>query len=1263
MKKLFVALLAGISLFAEPLKVTKSGYEFEFDGKRSAKVVSGGRTVQIPELWRVVFADRGGQLSSSEYMAEPWNGSVATSLKGDVAEIRYTAKDLSLTVRLTFSDRFIDWRGELVSTSKPVERLDAPADAQFPLEGMRRFVFPQRGAECHGFAFMPKFFSEHTYPDCHYKTKSLGPAGYVHLFGDVLDQRSDGTLPVRVAVTEAGKEWFGESSSRYFETGERLLKVNRPSKANQVDVSLVEGDGGSVLSGHRLGGKGWLFRIASSGNNDMSQSSSKQIFRNFYNFTMAGLVGKDKQSYLGKKFCYIDLHNGPARGSWTPMTVLDWVRIVNASPFLSMCDGEVVRIKSLEQMREAMKDESVAMILNPYGEVFPSLDAEMLMNDLSLLRDFVKRGGVWWETGGYSFYQILMPSKFGSFSARYPSAVADFAYVDYGKQSIGLYGIQPMLRKPWDIERVVRPTFLSVAGIGTGAQFGHGWQFICEPGQSWSSPAWRMTFGYDDVRASLSDYARLNEISGSLEKKVKDADLLERLKGAVLFRLGGRTYESQMAGMASMPPLNIVHYTEYLKGGFDKEYPDHLPVRSGWGTNEQFKDFIMKGKAMRHLMMPYTNTSWWCLEPKGPTYERVGEVGLNRQRNGSLRLERYAKNTGHSLCFWHPAIQEAHRKVRHEMTVDYPSDILFQDQVGARSWVWNYHPMEPHKASGHDGMHSLTMEDAEVIPMATEDGYDRVLNFETMICGAAWGMVPAEGKHLTRHTKYLFPEGEWQFFPILSYLGHDQCIFTTHDLGHFINTEDKLAAVLAFGYGLSLRWDEHYARNRSVVAWANWLDALQKSVCYDYAGKKLLDFRYLEEGTGRPYPHEVIYSQYAGDCVAIVNCGSKPVDLKGLLDGVALSASEKAWLSTQTLCGYGFYIRSGSSVAGYFGMEGDAKAKQGFALTDRNGALTGRVFACTGSKLSFHAPKRWIGTSLSIQLPGGGDVKAVFADKGNGIVELQVPESSDFKSLMPEDAKVKSPKALGVSNKVVVIHMDKYQNEGYQTSAAIVIEELRRHLAGKDLEIEVLTDISKLPGMLSEADRSRRPFAVVSPGGETYFVPEGTTAVKMLEVIKAYVDRGGIWWSTGGYPFYFSMLASKDMTSFKREPLYSSGAALFGISCPSGTPDEPYRQLQVTAAGKSWFDAERCKRIESRQMQTQRPFLGERGLLPLITGDGIPYVSAYRCEGWGYMFNMGGFGVDDKLMSDVIAGTLEHLYGTSWKEGDGTAVRFIWNIK
>ena len=143
-----------------------------------------------------------------------------------------------------------------------------------------------------------------------------------------------------------------------------------------------------------------------------------------------------------------------------------------------------------------------------------------------------------------------------------------------------------------------------------------------------------------------------------------------------------------------------------------------------------------------------------------------------RHRDGSTNLENYSGNKGYSLCFWHPAVQAAHRKVRRQMTEEFPSDVLFQDQIGARRcarrWTWNYNELEPLKASGLDGMHSLTMEDSAVVPMATEDGHDRVLNFETMICGCAWASVDAGGKRHGQHLRFRYPDGEWKFFPLLS---------------------------------------------------------------------------------------------------------------------------------------------------------------------------------------------------------------------------------------------------------------------------------------------------------------------------------------------------------------------------------------------------------------------------------------------------------------------------------------------------------------
>ena len=140
-----------------------------------------------------------------------------------------------------------------------------------------------------------------------------------------------------------------------------------------------------------------------------------------------------------------------------------------------------------------------------------------------------------------------------------------------------------------------------------------------------------------DPRTSLANYAKLNEIQGSLEQKVTKPGVLDKLKGAVLVKLFSYGSKHQIATLDHLPKGSLVHYSSYLKGGFDKEYPDHLPVNPKWGTNDDLARLINRSHELGHLIMPYTNTSWWCTDPRGPTFEREGEEPLGRNLDGSLK--------------------------------------------------------------------------------------------------------------------------------------------------------------------------------------------------------------------------------------------------------------------------------------------------------------------------------------------------------------------------------------------------------------------------------------------------------------------------------------------------------------------------------------------------------------------------------------------------------------------------------------------------
>ena len=43
--------------------------------------------------------------------------------------------------------------------------------------------------------------------------------------------------------------------------------------------------------------------------------------------------------------------------------------------------------------------------------------------------------------------------------------------------------------------------------------------------------------------------------------------------------------------------------------------------------------------------MPYTNPTWWCVNPKGPTFEKQGDAPLSRDFEGNVYPESYGEST------------------------------------------------------------------------------------------------------------------------------------------------------------------------------------------------------------------------------------------------------------------------------------------------------------------------------------------------------------------------------------------------------------------------------------------------------------------------------------------------------------------------------------------------------------------------------------------------------------------------------------------
>ena len=155
-----------------------------------------------------------------------------------------------------------------------------------------------------------------------------------------------------------------------------------------------------------------------------------------------------------------------------------------------------------------------------------------------------------------------------------------------------------------------------------------------------------------------------------------------------------------------------------------QEYPDHLPPHPSFGTSEELRAFFARARAMGHLVSPYTNPTWWCDDPKVPTFVREGDAPLLKGLDGQPRRERYQNNTGWTITLWHPAVQAANRVTVQQFTREFPVDILFQDQCGARGWHYDTNPASPCPYAYSEGMIAMNDEDSRVVPLGTENGWD-----------------------------------------------------------------------------------------------------------------------------------------------------------------------------------------------------------------------------------------------------------------------------------------------------------------------------------------------------------------------------------------------------------------------------------------------------------------------------------------------------------------------------------------------------------
>lgn len=820
------------------------------------------------DLWAIGRHKEGPAVATACEMRYAWDaarGELTLSFDGPEAWVRIVC---------AAAEEGPSWRAEVRMKRGIMIGWHFPARLEFDVAGVEEFVFPENL----GLAFKREFFEP---GGAGVAGHPLGPKGLLRVAGDQCQMRpvDDPPVAARPGKDAAGwlPEWYLKELPRW------RVSANRCPAGGKHGLSLVETEHGTWLSGYQLGGWGWLFRFGGRlGDGEARPQIASLIAtlsRLYLTAPVAGPGAAIPAAFAGKapsrwaeppKRIGVVLSRPATRpGVRQEPSPARWMSELGRQKWVREGGIEIVTLRDAPSLAAALAEpRRWFAIINALGEGFPAGAPDRAEAMLDAVKGYVRDGGIWWEAGGgYSFYRALVPAQ----ETRFTTANRDFCDFAALRSSAGrwaMFGVQ----SPEDI---FVPRGGEIGAIGpAGARVGyyaHRFDACAKMGQDVRPPPLEMMIGVPH-REALAEYGRRNRFVRGLEEKAKP-EIVERLKRCILLKVSARKLAETARVAETLPAPVLFHVADYLRGGFDKQYPDHLPPHPDAGSGEDLARLIRVCREKGHLFMPYTNPTWWCVNPKGPTFERVGEAPLSRDFEGNIYPERYGLTTiqGYTVCGWHPEVRAANDVIRQQFTKQYPVDVLFQDQVGARGHKWDTNPAAPHPGAYIEGMHRIARVDSTFVPLGTEDGDDRLIDWELMFCGLSGPWLPNRPGNTHILYEDLWPEGAWRHEPLALFLAHDKVLFYHHDLGGFVRNRLDLSATLVMGYGLS--WNTRSAAPEDGEReWLARLCRVQAAIGPRCAGRALGEFEYLAP--------RVIRSRW-GDLEVIANLSVEPWQVDG----------------------------------------------------------------------------------------------------------------------------------------------------------------------------------------------------------------------------------------------------------------------------------------------------------------------------------------------------------------------------------------------
>lgn len=421
----------------------------------------------------------------------------------------------------------------------------------------------------------------------------------------------------------------------------------------------------------------------------------------------------------------------------------------------------------------------------------------------------------------------------------YPGMFADYVSVSSTKGKIAIYTL-------YDGERL-RPVDLGFihdeAYVPDSTYYYHSFGARVDNGGRWESPVVRVHLGLAPVQ-SLVAYRTDNGLDRFPTLPAKLGPVYTQVVQSPLFKADavqlGLRFSQYSALLDQVPAPGILHPVAFQPRGHDQTFPDFLPPDPAWGTTADFAAMIRQAQARGWLVMPYINPTWW--DDESPTLRNlppgvtIADVAVLDDQ-GAPVYEYYGPNGGYVVSPFAPFVQQRLERLIAEMTQDVPSDLVFEDQIGARPWLFDHNAASRYPTSYIDGwlQHVGTYHWAL---LTTELGFDRLAESATGFHGSVllpqrFGLTPG-----------WWGAGAWHPYPLAQMLARDKVLFYQHDLAPETFTFDKatLGWNLAFGAMLSYDLVESSYGGGVASPWLNVVTVFQKHVCSRYAGERVTNY-------------------------------------------------------------------------------------------------------------------------------------------------------------------------------------------------------------------------------------------------------------------------------------------------------------------------------------------------------------------------------------------------------------------------------------